>query len=141
MAQASINRWYWPSIMMFGPPDGDSPNSAQSMQWKIKRFSNDELRQRFVDMIVEQVKILGMTLPDPDLKWNEATGHNDYGEIDWVEFKNVVNGHGPCNRQRLETRRKAWTDGEWVRDAATAYAEKKRQRKAVAAADNSMMVA
>lgn len=128
MAQDAINRWYWPSVMMFGPSDADSTHSAQSMAWKIKRFSNDELRQRFVDMIAEQIKVLGLTVPDPDLKWNEERGHYDFGPIDWDEFWNVVKGNGPCNKQRLEARRKAWEDGEWVRDAAMAYAEKKAKR-------------
>ena len=130
MAQESINRWYWPAVMMFGPSDADSTHSEQSMRWKIKRFSNDELRQRFVDMIAEQVKVLGLTLPDPDLKWNEARGHYDFGPIDWEEFWNVVKGNGPCNKQRLDTRRKAYDDGAWVREAALAYAEKKRRREA-----------
>ncbi|MCB0531954.1 MAG: 1,2-phenylacetyl-CoA epoxidase subunit A [Saprospiraceae bacterium] len=130
MAQDSINRWYWPAVMMFGPSDTDSTHSAQSMAWKIKRFSNDELRQRFVDMIAEQIKVLGLTVPDPDLKWNEARGHYDFGPIDWDEFWNVVKGNGPCNKQRLEARVKAWEDGEWVRDAAVAYAEKKAKRAA-----------
>jgi len=130
MAQDAINRWYWPSVMMFGPSDDASPNSAQSMQWKIKRFSNDELRQRFVDMIAEQVKVLGLEVPDPDLKWNEERGHYDFGAINWDEFWNVVKGNGPCNRQRLRTRVEAWEEGEWVRDAAVAYAEKKAKREA-----------
>jgi len=130
MAQDAINRWYWPAVMMFGPSDDASPNSAQSMQWKVKRFSNDELRQRFVDMVAEQVKVLGLELPDPELKWNEARGHYDFGPIDWEEFWNVVNGNGPCNRQRLRTRVEAHEEGAWVREAATAYAEKKQQRNA-----------
>ncbi len=130
MAQDAINRWYWPAVMMFGPSDDASPNSAQSMKWKIKRFSNDELRQRFVDMIAEQVKVLGLTIPDPDLRWNEERGHYDFGAIDWEEFWNVVNGNGPCNRQRLRTRVEAHEEGAWVREAALAYAEKKRQRTA-----------
>lgn len=125
MCQESINRWWWPSLMMFGPRDKDSTRSDMSMKWKIKRMSNDELRQKFVDMIAEQVKILGMTLPDPDLKWNEERGHYDFGEINWDEFWNVVNGNGPCNLQRLEARRKAWEEGAWVREAAEAYAAKK----------------
>ncbi len=129
MLQESINRWYWPAVMMFGPSDDASPNSEQSMRWKIKRFSNDELRQRFVDMIAEQVKILGMTLPDPDLRWNEERGHYDFGEINWEEFWNVVKGNGPCNRERLRTRVQAYDDGAWVREAAMAYAEKKERRK------------
>lgn len=128
MAQDAINRWYWPSVMMFGPSDSDSTHSEQSMRWKIKRFSNDELRQRFVDMIAEQIKVLGLQHPDPDLKWNEERGHYDFGPINWDEFWNVVKGNGPCNRQRVETRRKAWEEGAWVREAATAYAEKKQQR-------------
>lgn len=127
MAQDAINRWYWPAVMMFGPSDDNSPNSAQSMKWKIKRISNDELRQRFVDMIAEQVKVLGLTVPDPDLKWNEDRGHYDFGAINWDEFWNVVNGNGPCNKQRLDTRRQAWEAGEWVREAAAAYARKKGQ--------------
>lgn len=128
MCQDAINRWWWPSIMMFGPTDDASPNSEQSMRWKIKRFSNDELRQKFVDMIAEQVKILGMTLPDPDLKWNEARGHYDFGAINWEEFWQVISGNGPCNKQRLDTRRKAWEDGAWVRAAAAAHAAKKAAR-------------
>ncbi len=125
MCQDAVNRWWWPSIMMFGPPDDASPNSAQSMRWKIKRFSNDELRQRFIDMIAAQVKILGMKLPDPDLRWNETTQHYDYGAIDWQEFKNVLNGNGPCNKERMAARIKAHEDGAWVREAAMAYAKKK----------------
>lgn len=130
MAQDAINRWYWPAVMMFGPSDDNSPNSAQSMAWKIKRFSNDELRQRFVDMVAEQVKVLGLTIPDPDLKWNEARGHYDFGEINWDEFWNVVNGNGPCNRERVRARREAWEKGAWVREAAAAYAEKREKRRA-----------
>ncbi|MBL7826624.1 MAG: 1,2-phenylacetyl-CoA epoxidase subunit A [Saprospiraceae bacterium] len=125
MCQDAINRWWWPSMMMFGPNDSDSPHSAQSMKWKIKRYSNDTLRQRYVDMIAEQIKILNMTLPDPDLKWNEARGHYDFGPIDWEEFNNVLRGNGPCNRERLETRVKAWENGAWVREAAMAFAEKR----------------
>jgi ring-1,2-phenylacetyl-CoA epoxidase subunit PaaA len=116
--------------MMFGPNDDESPNSAQSMQWKIKRFSNDELRQRFVDMCVEQAKILGMSLPDPDLKWNEEKKHYDFGPIDWNEFWSVVNGNGPCNKERLAARVKAHEEGAWVREAAVAYAEKRKAREA-----------
>ena len=126
MAQDAINRWWWPSLMMFGPPDSDSLHSEQSMKWKIKRFGNDELRQRFVDMIAEQAKVLGLTLPDPSLKWNEERKHYDFGTINWDEFWNVVNGNGPCNKQRLDARKKAWKDGAWVREAAKAYAEKRR---------------
>ncbi|MDF2186846.1 1,2-phenylacetyl-CoA epoxidase subunit PaaA [Paraflavitalea sp. CAU 1676] len=130
MCQDAINRWWWPSLMMFGPKDGESTHSDQSMTWKIKRKSNDELRQQFVDMIVEQAKILNVTLPDPALQWNAAKGHYDFGEIDWVEFWNVVKGNGPCNKERLEARRKAWDEGAWVRDAAAAFAEKRAARQA-----------
>jgi ring-1,2-phenylacetyl-CoA epoxidase subunit PaaA len=122
MAQESVNRWYAPALMMFGPPDGDSPNSAQSMAWNIKRFSNDDLRQRFVDMIVPQAEVLGLTLPDPDLSWNEERGHYDYGPLDWDEFSEVLKGRGPANAIRLERRRQAHEDGAWVREAAAAYA-------------------
>ncbi len=128
MCQDAINRWWWPSLMMFGPKDSESTNSDQSMKWKIKRKTNDELRQNFVDMIAEQIKLLGMTLPDPDLKWNEERKHYDFGEINWEEFWNVVKGNGPCNKQRLEARNKAHKEGEWVRAAALAYAEKKKAR-------------
>ena len=128
MCQDAINRWWWPSLMMFGPHDSESTHSDQSMKWKIKRKSNDELRQSFVDMIAEQVKVLGMKLPDPKLTWNEKRGHFDFGEIDWEEFWNVVKGNGPCNRQRLEARRSAWEEGQWVRDAAAAYSEKRKRR-------------
>ena len=126
MCQDAINRWWWPSLMMFGPPDEASPNTELSMRWKIKRFTNDELRQRFVDMIAGQVKILGMTLPDPLLQWNEQRQHYDFGPIDWNEFWEVLKGNGPCNKQRVEARRKAWEEGAWVREAAAAYAAKKR---------------
>ena len=126
MCQDAINRWWWPSLMMFGPHDSESTHSDQSMKWKIKRKSNDELRQNFVDMIAEQVKVLGMILPDPDLKWNNETRHFDFGEINWEEFWNVVKGNGPCNKQRLDARRKAWEEGEWVREAAAAHAEKRK---------------
>lgn len=129
MCQDAINRWWWLSLMMFGPKDSDSPHTDQSTKWKIKRMSNDELRQRFVDMIAEQVKVLGMTLPDDQLKWNKERQHYDFGEIDWEEFWNVVKGNGPCNKQRLETRKKAWNDGAWVREAAAAYAQKQALRK------------
>ncbi|MCS5480079.1 1,2-phenylacetyl-CoA epoxidase subunit A [Corynebacterium sp. YIM 101645] len=124
MAQESINRFYGPALQMFGPPDDDSPNSQQSMAWNIKRFSNDELRQRFVDMIVPQAEALGLHFEDPDLKWNEERGHYDFGELDWSEFKAVVKGQGPCNTQRMQRRRQAFNDGAWVREAAAAYAEK-----------------
>jgi ring-1,2-phenylacetyl-CoA epoxidase subunit PaaA len=128
MCQDAINRWWWPSLMMFGPRDTESTHSDQSTRWKIKRMSNDELRQKFVDMIAEQVKVLGMTLPDPDLRWNEDKGHYDFGEINWDEFWNVVKGNGPCNRERLEARRKAHEEGQWVREAASAHAEKQQKR-------------
>ncbi|HAN64818.1 MAG TPA: 1,2-phenylacetyl-CoA epoxidase subunit A [Chitinophagaceae bacterium] len=134
MCQDAINRWWWPSLMMFGPKDSESTNSDQSMKWKIKRKSNDELRQQFVDMIAEQVKVLGMTLPDPDLVWNESRKHYDFGEINWEEFWNVVKGNGPCNKQRLEARRKAHDNGAWVREAASAYAAKKAARRKTVAA-------
>ncbi|HYJ65159.1 MAG TPA: 1,2-phenylacetyl-CoA epoxidase subunit PaaA [Parafilimonas sp.] len=125
MCQDAINRWWWPSLMMFGPKDSESTNTDQSMKWKIKRKTNDELRQQFVDMCAEQVKILEMTLPDEHLKWNAETQHYDFGEIDWDEFWNVVKGNGPCNKERLEARKKAHEDGAWVREAAVAYADKK----------------
>ena len=128
MAQDALNRWWWPSMMMFGPNDDNSPNSAQSTKWKIKRFSNDELRQKFVDVSVPQAEILGITIPDPDLKWNEARGHYDFGVINWDEFNQVVAGNGPCNKQRLKARVDAWEKGAWVREAAVAYAEKREQR-------------
>ncbi|HVE99190.1 MAG TPA: 1,2-phenylacetyl-CoA epoxidase subunit PaaA [Mycobacteriales bacterium] len=134
MAQDAVDRWWWPSLMMFGPPDDESPNSAQSMAWKIKRHSNDELRQKFVDMSVPQAEVLGLSLPDPDLTWNEARGHYDFGAIDWTEFQEVLRGNGPCNRQRMEHRVSAHTEGAWVRDAAAAYAEKQRARAAGSAA-------
>jgi len=130
MCQDAINRWWWPSLMMFGPHDSESTHSDQSMKWKIKRKSNDELRQNFVDMIAEQAKVLGMALPDPELKWNKERKHYDFGEINWEEFWNVVKGNGPCNKERLEVRRKAWEEGKWVREAAEAYAEKKAKGKA-----------
>ena len=128
MVQDAVNRWYWPVLAMFGPPDADSPNSAQGMRWGIKRISNDDLRQKFVDATVPQARILGVTLPDADLKWNEARGHHDYGAIDWNDFWFVVNGNGPCNKERLATRVKAHEDGQWVRDAALAYARKQQAR-------------
>ena len=132
MAQDAFNRWWWPSLMMFGPHDTESLHSEQSMQWKIKRFSNDELRQRFVDMIAEQAKVLGLTVPDPDLKWNEERQHYDFGKINWEEFWNVVSGNGPCNKERLDARKKAWDEGEWVRDAAKVHAEKRNSQIKVA---------
>jgi ring-1,2-phenylacetyl-CoA epoxidase subunit PaaA len=128
MAQDAVNRWWWPSLMMFGPPDGDSPHSAQSMAWKIKRYSNDDLRQKFVDACVPQAEVLGLTLPDPDLRWNAETGHYDFGGIDWSEFQAVLKGDGPCNRQRMANRVRAHDEGRWVREAAVAYAEKQQTR-------------
>lgn len=130
MAQDALNRWWKPALMMFGPPDKDSKHTAQSMRWRIKRFTNDELRQRFVDISVPQAEFLGLTLPDPDLQWNEERGHYDFGPLDWDEFWQVVNGYGPCNRQRMKARVKAHEEGAWVREAALAYAEKRRSRKA-----------
>jgi len=129
MVQDAVNRWWWPSIMMFGPPDDQSPNSAQGMRWGIKRISNDDLRQKFVDATVPQAKVLGVTLPDSDLKWNDERGHYDYGAIDWDDFWAVVNGNGPCNKERLATRVKAHEDGQWVRDAALAHARKQQARQ------------
>ncbi len=129
MAQDALNRWWWPSIMMFGPPDAESPHTVQSMKWKIKRFTNDELRQKFIDVTVEQAKILGLTIPDKDLKWNEEKGHYDFGEIDWDEFWNVVKGNGPCNKERLAARKNAWENGAWVREAAMAHADKRKSRQ------------
>ncbi len=134
MVQDAVNRWWWPSLMMFGPPDGESTHSAQSMRWGIKRISNDDLRQKFVDATVEQAKVLGVTMPDPDLKWNEERQHCDFGAIDWDEFWRVVGGEGPCNRERLGMRVKAWEEGAWVREAALAHAEKQAQRARQAAA-------
>jgi len=129
MAQDALNRWWWPALMMFGPSDADSPHTAQSMAWRIKRFTNDELRQKFVDVTVEQAKLIGLTVPDPDLKWNEERGHYDFGAINWDEFWNVVKGNGPCNKERLEARNKAWKEGAWVREAALAHARKRKARK------------
>jgi len=129
MCQDAIDRWWWPSVMMFGPNDESSPHTAQSMRWKIKRFSNDDLRQRFVDVCAEQVKLLGMRLPDDQLKWNEERQHYDFGPIDWEEFRQVINGNGPCNKERLAARVQAHDDGAWVREAAMAYAEKRRQQQ------------
>ncbi len=128
MAQDALNRWWWPALMMFGPNDDASPNSAQSMKWKIKRYSNDDLRQKFVDVMYEQAQVLGLTIPDPDLRWNEETGHCDFGEIDWTEFNEILRGNGPCNKERLDARNKAWDDGAWVREAATAFAEKRKMK-------------
>ncbi len=133
MVQESVNRWWWPSLMMFGPSDGDSPNTAQSMAWNIKRHTNDELRQRFVDMTVPQAAALGITLPDPGLVWNEQRQAHDYTQPDWDEFTAVLSGSGPCNAQRVAHRKAAHDNGAWVRDAAMAYASKQADRKAVAA--------
>ncbi|HIF11393.1 MAG TPA: 1,2-phenylacetyl-CoA epoxidase subunit A [Sneathiellales bacterium] len=124
MAQDALDRWWWPALMMFGPSDKDSAHSSKSMQWKIKRFTNDELRQKFIDATVPQGDRIGLKLPDPDLKWNASEGHYDYGEIDWEEFKRVLNGDGPCNVERMEIRTAAHENGAWVREAAAAHAEK-----------------
>ena len=131
MVQDAVDRWWWPSLMMFGPPDAESPNSAQSTRWGIKRLSNDTLRQKFVDACAEQAKVLGVSLPDPELKWNEARGQHDFGAIEWSEFWRVVGGHGPCNKERLGARVKAWDDGAWVRDAALAYGRKQAAKSVV----------
>ncbi|MCC6839882.1 MAG: 1,2-phenylacetyl-CoA epoxidase subunit A [Flavobacteriales bacterium] len=130
MAQDALNRWWWPSLMMFGPSDKDSPHSAQSMKWKIKRQSNDELRQTFIDRTVPQAEFIGLQVPDPKLKWNETIQHYDWGEIDWEEFNQVIRGNGPCNAERMAARRKAHADGAWVREAALAHAGKKAKRSA-----------
>ncbi len=132
MAQDALNRWWWPSLMMFGPPDDNSPNTAQSIRWRIKRETNDELRQKFIDATVPQAELLGLTVPDPDLKWNEARGHYDFGEINWDEFYAAVRGEGPLAKERLKARRQAWDEGAWVREAADAH-EAKRALKAAAA--------
>jgi ring-1,2-phenylacetyl-CoA epoxidase subunit PaaA len=132
MAQDALNRWWWPSLMMFGPSDAESVNSAQSSAWRIKLFSNDELRQRMVDQTVPQAEYLGLTVPDPDLKWNAERGSYDFGAIDWAEFYDVLKGNGPCNRERLRTRVKAWDDGEWFRDALVAHADKQAAKKMAA---------
>ncbi len=130
MAQDALNRWWWPSIMMFGPPDDNSPNSAQSMRWRIKRESNDDLRQKFIDATVPQAEYLGLTIPDADLRWNEARQGYDYGAIDWEEFYAVVRGEGPLAKERLKARREAWDNGAWVRDAAAAHEAKRAARLA-----------
>lgn len=134
MCQDAINRWWWPSVMMFGPGDDASPHTAQSMKWKIKRFTNDELRQKFVDVCAEQIKFLGMAIPDKDLAWNPATGHYDFGAINWEEFWQVVGGNGPCNKERLAARIAAHEEGAWVREAALAHAEKQKNNRAKAVA-------
>ena len=126
MAQDALNRWWWPSLMMFGPNDDSSPNSAQSMKWRIKRESNDDLRQKFIDRTVPQAEYLGLTVPDPDLVWNEETEHYTFGEIDWKEFMNVISGNGPCNKQRIKARVAAHQEGSWVREAANAYHSKRK---------------
>jgi ring-1,2-phenylacetyl-CoA epoxidase subunit PaaA len=128
MAQDAINRWWWPTLMMFGPRDAESGNTELSMKWRIKRFTNDELRQKFVDMMVPQAQHLGLTIPDPKLQWNEEKKGYDFGDVDWNEFWKVVKGQGPCNKQRLEARNKAHDQGAWVREAAAAYAEKRAKR-------------
>jgi len=128
MVQDAVNRWWWPSLMMFGPADKDSPNSEQSMRWGIKRISNDDLRQKFVDATIPQAEVLGVTVPDPDLKWNAERDHYEFGAIDWAEFWRVVGGDGPCNRERLAARVKAWDDGAWVREAALAHSRKQATR-------------
>jgi len=125
MAQDALNRWWWPSLMMFGPSDTNSLHSTQNMSWKIKRHTNDELRQKFIDMTVPQAEYLGLNIPDSKLKWNEDSGHYDFGEIDWKEFNEVIKGNGPCNKQRLQTKNKSHQEGEWVREAAMAYAKKR----------------
>ncbi|MCU0966469.1 MAG: 1,2-phenylacetyl-CoA epoxidase subunit A [Burkholderiaceae bacterium] len=132
MVQDAVNRWWWPCLMMFGPPDDQSPNSAQGMRWGIKRVSNDTLRQKFVDATVQQAQVLGVTLPDPDLKWNAEREYWDFGAIDWAEFWRVVGGEGPCNRERLDMRVAAWDDGEWVREAALAHSRKQQLKEQAA---------
>jgi ring-1,2-phenylacetyl-CoA epoxidase subunit PaaA len=132
MAQDALNRWWWPSLMMFGPHDADSPNTGNAIKWRIKRETNDELRQRFIDKTVQQAEIIGLSIPDPDLKWNEAKGSYDFGKIDWEEFNNVVKGNGPCNKQRLDHHIKVHNQNAWVREAANAYAEKKKQKEVLA---------
>jgi ring-1,2-phenylacetyl-CoA epoxidase subunit PaaA len=129
MAQDALNRWWWPSLMMFGPIDAESTHTEQSMIWKLKRKTNDELRQQFIDQTVPQADLIGLKVPDPDLKWNETKRGYDFGEIDWEEFWQVVKGHGPCNKERMHARVSAWERGEWVRDAAMAHAEKQQERK------------
>jgi len=124
MAQDALNRFWWPALMMFGPHDSESAHSSRSMAWKIKRESNDNLRQKFVDQSVKQCEVLGLTMPDPDLKWNEERGHYDFGEIDWAEFQRVIQGNGPCNYQRIKHHKKAHDDGAWVRDAVRSFHQK-----------------
>lgn len=134
MAQDALDRWWWPTLMMFGPHDAESAHSQQSMKWKIKRQSNDELRQKFVDQTVEQARHIGLEIPDPDLQWNETRGHYEFGAIDWDEFHDVLAGRGPCNRARMHDRRRAHEDGDWVREAMVAYADKEAARAAGEAA-------
>ena len=138
MAQDALNRWWWPSLMMFGPTDDNSPNSSQSMAWRIKRKSNDELRQEFVDKTVPQADFLGLSIPDKDLKWNSDSNQYDFGPIDWNEFYSVINGNGPCNNERIEARRKAHYKGKWVREAATAYAKKQSIRNELLTNHNTL---
>ena len=126
LVQDATNRWWWPSLMMFGPPDAESPNTEQSMRWRIKRHTNDDLRQRFVDMSVPQADALGVTLPDPELTWDAEREHYSFGEIDWAEFKQVISGNGPCNAERIANRKAAHEGGAWVREAAAAHAAKQR---------------
>ena len=133
MAQDALDRWWWPALMMFGPNDAASKHTAQSVAWKIKRFTNDELRQKFVDFTVPQADFLGLKVPDPALEWDQSTGHYRFGEIDWNEFRAVLDGHGPCNRERMKARRAAHESGRWVREAALAHAAKQRARAAKAA--------
>ena len=128
MAQDALDRFWWPSLMMFGPSDSDSKHTEQSIKWKIKRHTNDELRQQFVDATVPQAKLIGLTIPDKELKWNDERGHYDFGQIDWSEFWEVVSGNGPCNKERIDARRKAKEDGQWVREAAMAFAEKRKSK-------------
>jgi len=135
MAQDALNRWWWPVLMMFGPPDSASQHNDASTKWKIKRFSNDELRQKFVDATVPQAQYLGLTIPDSGMRQNDTTGHWEYSAIDWDEFRQVLSGNGPCNRDRMAARRKAHDEGAWVREAAAAYAEKRRYRQAAQAAE------
>jgi len=130
MAQDALNRWWWPSLMMFGPPDDNSPNTERSMRWRIKRETNDELRQKFVDITVPQAEFLGLTVPDPDLKWNEKKGGFDFDEVDWDEFYAVVRGEGPVAKERMKARREAWETNAWVRDAAAAHEARRRAREA-----------
>ena len=134
MAQDALDRWWWPSLMMFGPKDEASTHTAQSMKWKLKRKTNDELRQQFIDQTVPQADILGLRIPDPELRYNQQTGHYDFGEIDWEEFWQVVKGHGPCNKERMKARVGAWEEGAWVREAAMAHAAKKADRSDMAKA-------